>query len=292
LNNTSDIIRNSDDCFKKRLYEVADDIAAREGIRIIGLSGPTCSGKTTAAIMLAERLESKHKRVHTVSIDDFYYDRDYLHRMSLEKGNGEIDYDSVDTIDLDALSLFIQEAFSHKTVHSPIFDFKMGKRVGYKSFEPSEDHMFIFEGIQAIYPELVELFKPHGYVSVYICPLTALTEQGRYFEPNELRLMRRLVRDSNFRGATAEFTFKVWKSVRNNEDKHIFPYADSANYKIDSTLVYEIGVLKPYLEKILREIDNNSESYSKSRDILEKIANISGISSSLIEEGSLYKEFV
>ncbi len=292
MNNISDIIRKSDDCFRKRLYEVADGIAAREGIRIIGLSGPTCSGKTTAAVMLAERLETQGKRVHTVSIDDFYYDREYLHRMSLEKGDDEIDYDSVDTIDLDALRLFIGEAFSHKTVHCPVFDFKTGKRVGYKSFEPSQRHMFIFEGIQAIYPELVMLFKPHGYVSVYICPLTAINEKGQRFEPNELRLMRRLVRDSNFRSATAEFTFRLWKSVRNNEDKHIFPYADSASYKIDSSLAYEIGVLKPYLEKILGGIGSNSESYYASRDILGKIADVDEISSALIEEGSLYKEFV
>ena len=287
-----EIIRKSDDSFEKRLYEIADNILLKKEIRLIGLSGPTCSGKTTAAKMLAERLEEGGRRVHTISIDDFYYDRDYLHKMSFEKGNGEIDYDSVDTIDLDALDTFIEEAFSHMTVHCPVFDFKSGKRVGFKSYEPSETDTFIFEGIQAIYPQITSLFEQYGYVSVYICPQSAVCDGGQSFEPNELRLMRRIVRDSNFRNATAEFTLSLWRSVRSNEEKHIFPYADGTTYKIDSSQPYEIGILKPYLERLLGEIPENSEHYDLSREILRKIAGVEAVSSSFICDDSIYKEFV
>ena len=138
----------------------------------------------------------------------------------------------------------------------------------------------------------IELFEPYGFISVYICPQSSVETGGKIFVPNELRLMRRIVRDYNFRNADAEFTMHLWESVRQNEEKNIFPYADACVYKIDSSKPYEIGVLKPYLEKILGVIPPDSPYYKASRQILEKISDIQPISSDLIGEDSLYKEFV
>ena len=288
----AEYIRICDRDFRKRLCDIADDILERKEVRLISLSGPTCSGKTTAAEMLSKRFEERGHGVNIVSIDDFYHGRDYLHMLSEKKGEKTVDYDSVDTIDREALSVFVREAFSSSTVHSPVFDFKSGNRIGYREIEVEESDIFIFEGIQAIYPQIRELFAPYGTVSIYISPRTSLNTVSNTFEPNDIRLLRRLVRDSNFRGTDAEFTLRLWSSVRSNEEKHIFPYADTCDYFLDSTQDYELGVLKPYLADILSKISEGSEFFDISRKILTSLVGIEEIDSALIEEGSLYREFV
>lgn len=284
-------IEKCDADFKKRLYCIADSIAAK-GVKIVSLSGPTCSGKTTAATMFAKRLGADGRRVHIVSIDDFYYDRDHLDRMSKQKGSNTIDYDSVDTIDLEALRAFVSEAISGEEVHCPVFDFKLGMRSGYRCIDADTDDIFVFEGIQAIYPQITSLFIPYGFESIYIAPMTVLSDGDVRFEPNELRLLRRLVRDSNFRNTDAEFTLHMWDSVRQNEEKNIFPFVGDCAYKIDSTQPYELGILKPYLERILSCVEAYSPQYPKARQILDKIAHIQDVDASAVGEESLYKEFV
>ena len=286
-----ELIRKCDGDFKQRLYSIADCIY-NDKVRLIGLSGPTCSGKTTAASMLAARLEAHSKRVHIVSIDDFYYDRDYLNALSAKKGLDTIDYDSVDTIDLSTLEDFVEQMYSSDEVRCPCFDFKTGTRSGYRKISATEDDLFIFEGIQAIYPEVTALFEPHGYVSVYIAPLSPLRVGKAEISPTDIRLLRRIVRDTNFRGTKAEFTLTLWKSVRQNEEKNIFPYKDQCTYKIDSTQEYELQILKPFLVNILSPIRESSEHYETARRILGQLADVSAADAALVGKDSLYREFV
>lgn len=287
----AELIKRCDEDFEKRLYSIADKIHI-DGVRLISLSGPTCSGKTTAAEMLAKRLETYGKRVHIVSIDDFYYDRDYLHKLSKSKGLDGIDYDSVDTIDLCALGTFVEEMYSEDEVRCPVFDFKTGMRAGERRISAGDNDLFIFEGIQAIYPEVTALFSSHGYASVYIAPLSSIYVGDEEFTPNEIRLLRRLVRDTNFRGADVEFTLELWESVRQNEERNIFPYADGCIYKINSTQEYELSILKPFLENILSPIRPQSKYYVHTRRILKQIATVEAADASLIGKNSLYREFV
>ena len=289
--NIREYIRKCDDAFEKELFDVADAILQSRA-RVVCLSGPTCSGKTTAASMLAKRLSHDGRNVHIISIDDFYFDREYLHRLSEKKGLDNIDYDSADTIDLKALRTFVSEVFLGEEIHCPVFDFKKGERDGYRTVRADTRDMFIFEGIQAIYPQVTELFLPIGYISVYISPRRGLSVSGETVEPNDIRLMRRLVRDSNFRGADPEFTLRLWETVRKNEEENIFPYLDGCEYHIDSTLDYELGILRPYLEKLLSGIPDDSKYLKKARAILMSIAPIEPINSQLIGEESLYREFI
>ena len=289
--NIREYIKKCDDAFEKELFDVADAILQSRA-RVVCLSGPTCSGKTTAASMLAKRLSHDGRNVHIISIDDFYFDREYLHRLSEKKGLDNIDYDSADTIDLNALRTFVSEVFLGEEIHCPVFDFKKGERDGYRTVRADTRDMFIFEGIQAIYPQVTELFLPIGYISVYISPRRGLSVSGETVEPNDIRLMRRLVRDSNFRGADPEFTLRLWETVRKNEEENIFPYLDGCEYHIDSTLDYELGILRPYLEKLLSGISDDSKYLKKARAILMSIAPIEPINSQLIGEESLYREFI
>lgn len=284
-------IKRCEDSFSDRFYSIAEDICQRRALRIVRLFGPTCSGKTTAAEILIDLFGRFGKKAHVVSIDDFFYPREQLLKLSKDKGIDGIDYDSPDTIDLEMLRAFTEEIFESSVVHCPIFDFKEGRCVGFRELLIDENDIFIFEGIQANYPNVISILSSHGSASIYIAPQSSVCAGGETFEPNELRLMRRLVRDYYFRGSRAEFTLMLWESVRENEEKNIFPYVKS-DYTVDSSMEYEIGVLKPYLCEIVDGMDKNDVRYGEARKIIEKISRVDTIPRELILDGMLYCEFV
>jgi uridine kinase len=215
-----------------------------------------------------------------------------LFEISRLKGNEKIDYDSIDTIDFDTLKSFISEVWHKDEVHCPVFDFSTGKRSGFRTVKIEKGDIFLFEGIQAVYPEVSALFREVGYTSVYISPESVLNVDGTLFGSNELRLMRRIVRDYNFRGTGPSFTLDNWDGVRANEEKNIFPYAATCRFHIDSTFPYEAGMLKPYLTALLEDIPKTSRHYAPAAAILEKIADIEPISGDYIGKNSLYNEFI
>ena len=287
-----DFVFECEERFERRLQAVASDICSDHAVRLVALSGPSCSGKTTTANKLISELSAHGRNVHVVSIDDFYYDKEYLHASADADPNIELDYDSVSTIDLNALTECVREIFSDETTLVPKFDFKQGKRVGYTEIDPSDDDLFIFEGIQAIYPEITSLFAEYPSRSVNICVERGLDLDGIIFEPNEIRMLRRIVRDYHFRNSSPEFTMLLWESVRANEDSNIFPYIPDVDIRIDSAMPFEINLLKPYLENILASIPEKSEFIGRARSIIEKIKDIRPISKDLLRENSLYYEFI
>lgn len=277
--------------FEGRLSSAIDKVCKTENLRLIALSGPTCSGKTTTAAKLIEHMTSLGRVVHIVSIDDFFLDRDIL--IARAAGNNdEIDYDSEDTIDFDALATCVEQIFTDVPTMIPKFDFIEGRRVGYTEFDPDDNDLFIFEGIQAIYPKVTELFRHYVYRSVYISVESAIDIEGTVFQPNEIRLMRRLVRDYNFRGATPEFTFYLWESVRANEELNIFPHAVGCDYFINSTLPFEIAMLKPFLDDILLRVPADNKYRVNALRMIDKIKDIEPISQAYISDNSLYYEFL
>ena len=278
--------------FDRRLGELSRQVAQKgNGIKLIALSGPTCSGKTTAAAKLSETLFAYGRRVHIVSIDDYYLDRDILVARAKD---GRVDFDSPDTINMDALALTVKEIFddSEDLVELPIYDFKLGKQSGMRTIPVDDSDVFIFEGIQAVYQNFLDLIKDYSSTSVFICALEGIDLEGTVFEPNEVRLMRRIVRDYYKRGTDASKTFVLWETVRENEEKNIFPSASTAEFTINSTMPYEIGMLKPYLELILGEMDVNDKNAHKAEAILEKIKDVTPISKEWLSENSIYHEFL
>lgn len=276
--------------FEGRLDIIAENVVGNKELKIVALSGPTCSGKTTTANKLISELESRGRSVHVISIDDFFYDREKLDELA--KKTGKLDYDSIAAIDFDAFVECVEEIFRDGTTHVPRFDFNEGRRVGYVEYSALEEDIFIFEGIQAIYPEILKVLSEHPSVSICICVMSAIEIDGVRFEPNEIRLMRRLVRDYHFRNSSPEFTMKMWGGVRENEDVSIFPNIDRVDMKIDSALAFEISMLKPYLEKILTTLPKTSEFVSSANAILEKIKGIEPLPRDYISKNSLYNEFI
>ena len=285
-------VESHENDFENRLDEISERVASDHSIRIIALSGPSCSGKTTTANKLISELEARGRKVHVVSIDDFFYDKEKLAEISKESGTGKIDYDSIKTIDFEALVECVREIFSDGKTLVPRFDFKLGKRTGYVEYDPDEEDLFIFEGIQAIYPEIIAIFKKYPSISIYICAQSGVQIGDKLFEPNEIRFLRRIVRDYNFRGASPEFTMYLWESVRNNEETSIFPHVGKCDIQIDSTLAFDVNILKPYLEDILQKMPEDNEFINEACRIIEKIKDIEPVSREYLAENSLYNEFI
>ena len=292
------VILENEDRFSKALDRVAGALlgghAEKRPPRILRLSGPTCSGKTTAAKMLAERFARFGMQLHSVSLDDFFYNTEHLRARSSGEG---IDYDSEETLDLDELMRFTDMIRNGREALCPIFNFKTGNREGFRTIRSGENDCFLFEGIQALYPGVERILSScddseKSAVGIYIAPMTPVSAGGEVFAPNELRLLRRLVRDYNFRATEPEFTLSLWSGVRNNEELHIFPYIHTCEHWIDSSMTYEIGVLKPYLEQILARISKESPYRAEADSILHQINGVTPIPKELIPSGSLYTEFI
>ncbi|MBR2371212.1 MAG: hypothetical protein IKA82_04250 [Clostridia bacterium] len=279
--------------FEARLDDVVDRIMQIRDLKLIGLSGPTCSGKTTLSNKLVKNFSEIGRRVHIISIDNFYYPQEYLKERSERLGLETIDYESIDTIDFDELRECIDEIFSDDETVVPIYDFVEGKVTQFEKIEYDPNDIFIIEGIQAVYPRITALLKQYNYCSMIICPLSSLICNGIEHQPNDIRLMRRLVRDYMFRGASPEETLYLWKSVRANEDANIFPYIKDCDYVVDSTMPFELNILAPHLRLILSEIAHDSQYRRIADEILESIKGIEGIDSTKYIVGdSLYREFV
>lgn len=278
--------------FEAQLNAACDAVCAVEGLKLIGLSGPTCSGKTTTANKLIANLSRHGRKVHIISIDDFYFDRAVLAKRA-EAAGKEIDYDSIDTIDLPALREVVREIFTDEKTVVPRYDFKTGTRSGHIEYEYDDHDLFIFEGIQAIYPEIVDMLDDYCYRSIYICAESGI-DIGAYFSPTDIRFMRRMVRDYNFRAASPEFTYFLWESVRANEDLHIYPNAHKADIRINSTMAYELNMLLPYLMPLLRQIGPKSEYYSAARELMARLdaCSIVPIPAAYMAGNSLYHEFL
>lgn len=287
-----EFVQSCDRDLQERMKRVARELAELPALQLLGLTGPSCAGKTTAAKEMTSYLEEHGHRVHVISIDDFYYDKEYLHQRAEEDPNIEIDYDSEDTIDVSLLAQKTEQLLAGRITVLPRFDFEQGIRTVGKTVEPKAGDVFLFEGIQILYPKVRSILSGTSYRSVYIAPQSAIEVGGERFEPNELRRMRRVVRDFRYRATDPAFTFYLWQSVRANEEKNIFPYARFCDLQIDSTMPYEVGMLKPYLEELLPKIPDADPCAEVATEILKKLAGVEAVSADYRLPNSLYKEFI
>lgn len=287
----AELVRAGDAAFEADLEALAGEILTDGSIRLLGLTGPTCSGKTTAAAMLTRALEAEGRAVHVISIDDFYFGKEILLRTSRENGRTEPDYDSPDTIDVELMRAAVRSLLSGRETRMPRFNFRTGQRESGELLRPRAGDLFLFEGIQILYPQVDALLRQEGYYSFCVCPQSAIAAGGEVFLPNEIRLMRRLVRDVIYRAAAPSFTFFLWNSVRENEEKNIFPYIGTCNRTVDSTMPYEIGLLKPYLERYLTG-EWVGDFWQEADGILARLADVQPVPDGLIQPDSLYKEFI
>lgn len=289
--NEEEKIRFVSECEEKfydTLESVINAIAARDNIYVITLSGPTCSGKTTTAHLLIEDLEKYGKNAVIVSIDDFFRD----HEDGRNVGDEDIDYDSIDAIDFPYFAECVQKIFRKEPALLPTYDFETQKRSSYREYVRTDRDVVIFEGIQAVYPPIVDLLDDYGYTGIFTCVKEDVQVNGVHFTNHEIRLARRIVRDYKFRSAEPDFTLFLWEKVRENEEKNIFPNSNTSECKIDSFLAYELFLLKPYILSILSHVKEGNAYYEKAQALMRKFEPLPEISYEYVPESSMYTEFL
>ncbi len=265
-------------------------VAAKE--RVFTLSGPTCSGKTTTAHQMLDAFAQAGKRVAVVSIDDFFHSRKNLMERQNCSPDGQLDYDSLAALDFEYFCECADLICAGREASLPQYDFVSGQRTGYRTLSPDSYDVVLFEGIQAIYPEVTAHLRQTPICEVSIGVREDVCINGICFDRREIRLMRRTLRDYRKRGASAEFTLFLWDSVARNEEKNILPYEDAVNVRISSFLPYEVFVLKKPLREILATVPASSAYYAHAQELMQKLAPLPEIAESYVPKDSLFWEFL
>jgi uridine kinase len=262
-----ELVRVNEALHEKSYASIADGIVER-GARAVLVSGPSSSGKTTSAHRIATQLRVLGQEPIMLSLDNYYIDRD---KIPVDE-NGEMDLENINTLDIPRFNSDLAALLRGEEVETPLFDFKLGKRAPKgQTVRSKEGQPMIIEGIHGLNPSLVsggvdesKLFR------VYVSALTTLNlDDHNRIRTTDVRLLRRLVRDYNTRGASMERTLSMWPSVRQGEEKWIFPYQENADAFLNTTLVYEIAVLRKYVFPLLKEVPAESKCFAAARDIVK-----------------------
>jgi len=275
--------------FESQLDSVAGQILSGEPVECIALSGPTCSGKTTMAKKLTDAITAAGKRAVVLSIDDFFKEHDATKRIE-----DTVDFDTVNAIDLPYFAACVDKMLRGKSTPLPHFDFVTGSRLVGEPYVHTPDDILIFEGIQAVYPEVTALLTGYSSKSVIISVTESLAVNGTVFSPEEIRLARRIVRDFRFRSATPEFTFHIWQAVRVNEEANIYPYIKNCDYCINSLMPYEPFMLAPAIIPLLCSVPADSPYFVPAMAFRDKFSAVEGnaIPADFLPAASLYHEFL
>ena len=265
---------------------IANDI---NNIRLIAIAGPSSSGKTTFSNRLRITLQSKGIRPVMISMDDYYIDRD---KIPLNE-NGELDLEDINTLDINLFNEHMYALINGEEVEIPRFDFKLAKRVkGHKlKIEPNQP--IIIEGIHALNEQMSSLIPKHQKFKIFISPQIQVNiDNHTPMSTTDLRLIRRIVRDNQFRNSPAKQTLSMWSSVRRGEFKWIYPNQEGANYVYNSALTYELCVLKKYAIPLLKEIGVDDEYYITANRLLKYLKYFTPIEEQAIPCNSLLREFI
>lgn len=284
-----DLITLAEAMHEKQIARIAQDIVDR-GARIVMLAGPSSSGKTTTAKRLAIQLMTSLITPKMISLDDYFVDRD---RTPLDE-DGDYDYESLYALDLPRLNSDLTRLLAGETINLPTYSFEFGKRMETKRplrLDPSD--VLLMEGIHGLNPELTRSIPMDSIYKVYVSALTTLAiDDHNWISPNDNRLLRRIVRDHRYRNTSALDTIKRWPSVRRGEEKWIFPFQENADATFNSSLLFELGVMKEYAEPLLRQVPKNVVQYSNAYRLLRFLEYFFPIPSDQIPRTSLLREFL
>lgn len=258
-------------------------------IRLICIAGPSSSGKTTFSNRLRLELMSRGIKPVKISMDDYYLDRDKAPRDEY----GEIDLEHVNALDLDLFNEHLLSLIQGEEVEMPSFDFKIGKRVKGEKLRVNQDTPIIIEGIHALNEEVTKLIPKYQKFKIYISPLSQINiDEHSPINATEIRLLRRVVRDSKYRKTTPTETFAMWPSVRRGEFKWIYPFQEEADFIFNSELTYELGVMKKYALPTLQAIDRNDEYFITANRLVKFLKYIRDIDDRYVPCNSLLREFI
>lgn len=291
-NQTGELIRISEALQEKKIAQIADNIVKNMShARVICIAGPSSSGKTTFAQRLRIQLLVNGIKPVSLSIDDYFRDREETPRNE----NGEYDFESFNAIDKELLSKDILQLLAGEQINIPKYDFISGQKKWNGDYLQLQNYQpIIIEGIHGLNPELTNFLPTDAVYKIYISALTQLGIDDHNNIPTTVaRLIRRIVRDYQFRGASALKTIKQWKEVRAGEEKNIFPYQENADIMFNSAMIYELAVLKKYAYPLLEKISSNVPEHTTAKQLLDFLNFFKDIyNEDDIPNNSILREFI
>lgn len=287
---STNLINISESLQEKKMAQIADQIHQKGTVKVILISGPSSSGKTTFAKRLMIQLMVLGIKPVSLSLDDYFVERE---QTPLDE-YGEYDFESLHALDLDLFNRQLKALLAGESVEIPRFNFSLGKKeyTG-DTLQLHEHSVLILEGIHALNPELLPSIPKKLLFKVYVSALTSMSlDEHNWIPTTDNRLLRRIIRDFKYRGYSARDTISRWESVRAGEEKWIFPYQENADAMFNSALIFEFSVLRSHAEPILRQVPQNCPEYAEAHRLLRFLEYFVSISDPEIPPTSLLREFL
>lgn len=287
---STDLINVSEALQEKKISQIADMISTRRGVRMVLISGPSSSGKTTFCKRLSIQLLTCGVKPVPVSLDDYFVNRE----ETPKDDSGEYDYESLYALDIELLNRQLNALFAGEEVELPRYNFQTGRseRSG-RRLRLAADEVLVVEGIHALNPELTAQIPEEQKFRVYASALTTiLLDAHNYIPTTDNRLLRRVIRDYKYRGVSAQETIHRWPSVRAGENKWIFPYQENADVMFNTALLFELAVIKSQAEPLLELVPENADEYAEAYRLLKFLKYISPIPNRQLPPTSLLREFL
>ncbi len=285
------LIKVSEALHEKKIGHIADMVNERKkNLKLVLISGPSSSGKTTFGHRLAIQFMVAGMKPLNLSLDNYFVDRE---DTPLDE-NGEYDFEALDALDIELFNQNMLDLFAGKKVEIPKFSFETGKRYfDGETLQMNDDNILIVEGIHGLNPQLTHLIPNESKFKIYVSALTSinLDDHNRILTTDN-RLIRRIVRDYQYRNYSAQDTLSRWQSVRRGEEKHIFPFQEEADVMFNTALLYELSVLKPLAEPILLEVQPNQPEYGEATRLLNFFSYFKPIQPIEIPPTSIVREFL
>lgn len=289
----ADLINVAEALHEKYISRISDEITRRYhdgGARIVLIAGPSSSGKTTTTKRLAVQLMTNLLKPLMISLDNYFVNRDKTPRDA----DGDYDYESLYALDLEQFNQDLNDILAGKDVLLPTYSFEQGKRL-YKDnrvrLQPGS--IILIEGIHGLNPELTAHIEEKQKFRVYVSALTTLAiDDHNWIPTTDNRLLRRVIRDYKYRGTSAAETLKRWASVRSGEEKWIFPYQENADATFNSSLLFELGVMKDYADEILSHVPQDCPEYATAYRLRKFLSYFRSIPMSVVPPTSLLREFM
>ncbi|MGM9850241.1 MAG: nucleoside kinase [Bacilli bacterium] len=291
LGKYNDVIRLAETHYEQQLAIIAHQIYEnKENIKLVLLAGPSSSGKTTTAKKLGIYLQSKGFKTNYISIDDYFKELDETPKDE----NGEYDFESIEALDLELFNKHLVKLLAGEKVLMPEYNFVLGKKEYKKRYlQLEKNDILIIEGLHGLNDKLTSSIKRKNKFKVFICPYTQINiDNHNYVHTSDTRKLRRIIRDSKTRGKSTSDTLKMWRRIHEGEMKNIFPFQSDIDAIINSALVYEIGVLKTYVEPLLFSVNEKDEMYPEAIRLINLLRNFLTIPSDDIPRDSVLREFI
>ncbi len=286
----NDIINVSEALQEKKIARIADEIAARKGVKMVLIAGPSSSGKTTTCKRLSIQLLTNGIRPVPISLDDYFVDRELTPRDE----KGEYDYENVRALNIPLLNEQLAALFRGDEVELPRYNFTAGRSEhSGRRMRMRPNDVLVVEGIHALNPELTAAIPEEQKFRVYASALTTiLLDNHNYIPTTDNRLLRRIIRDYKYRGCSARETIRRWPSVRAGENKWIFPYQENADVMFNTAMIYELAVIKPQAIPLLEQVPENCEEYAEAYRLHKFLKYFASVSYDTLPPTSLLREFL